>query len=550
MGSTAQAGSHSRELREVQCPRSPGGYVGGSKALLVASLLVWSRAAAAVLPCGTPERIHTFAGRTTVAGPVSPPEDHLTDHDPFSEEAQRATSIRFVLKWGSEHPLSDGQAAAILGHLESAYEDEVTAWDLADPTEFESTWFNVYIGDTGPEVPSAEGKGGYFTLDDWGFPYIVLNRSSVSDMVYMEGIVNHEFFHAVQWASGAFSLTMGQLWYWEATATWATGRLQPDNNFYFYFLPWYALRPTTALDHHSTEDYGGEPPDLHQYGAFIVPWYITEHLDGEEVILATWREGDAGEDPVDAMDTFLGDVEIEDVLADQAAANLTWDYAAGDRYAAHMNEVAGWYPHRDTRVTTAVAEEDDWWVHEDAAPGCYGYHFVQLPDAAIDRVRTGGELAIAVVPDVRAGLPSTLRFRGRLVEFGSGGVTRHWIDPDADQTWVDVSATATELWLAVVNTTPPHALRDTPAYRFRWVPLPEEPDDTGAPHDTGGEDTAEAPARSEEDTGAPVQRPNWGGDVDASPKGCACAAGGRGPGLIWLGAGLLLLRRRGDSQTG
>jgi hypothetical protein len=453
-----------------------------------------------------------------------------------------------VLKWGSEHTLTSSQAATILGHFEQAYDDEVIDWELPDPTEVEGTWFNVYIGDSGPEVPSANGNAGYFTLDDSGFPYIVLTVGALADLDYMKGIIIHEFFHAVQWGTGAFALSWPQRWYWEATAEWAEGMLQPERHSYFYWLPWYAIRPTTALDHHSTDDFGGEPPDLHQYGAFIVPWYITDHLDGAEIIRASWREGDAGEDPLDALDTLLGDTEIEDVLADQAAANLTWDYTDGELFAWQVAEVAGWYPHRDTRVTTAVADEDDWWVHEDAAPDSYGYHFVQLPDEALDRVLTGGGLAVAVEPDLPPGLPSSLRFRSRLVEISSSGATTHWIDHEADQTWVDVSASASELWLAVINTTTPHALRGTPAYRFRWVPMPEDPEDTGDPEGSGNDTGGEGPVGTG-DSGDPIQTPSWSHEKTEESSGCGCATGSGRTGILWLAAGLLLWRRRGDSQS-
>ena len=40
------------------------------------------------------------------------------------------------------------------------------------------------------------------------------------------------------------------------------------------------------------------------------------------------------------------------------------------------------------------------------------------------------------------------------------------------------SVFAEEAWLAVLLATPPHLLRETPLYHFRWVPLPVDPEDT------------------------------------------------------------------------
>jgi hypothetical protein len=509
-------------------------------------LLLWTAEASAQLPCGTAEQLTHITARPPM-GPAAPPDGHLEDRDPFSDAASRSYGTHFALKWGSTHPLSSDQAATMLGLLEAAHDAEVTDWSLPDPTGTDGTLFNVYIGDTGDEVPSVLGNGGYFTLDDDGFPYIVLNRHAVGEWAYMESIVLHEFFHAVQWATGAFSLTLPQRWYWEATATWAAGRLQPGHDFFYYWLPWYALRPTAALDHHSVDEYGGEPPDLHQYGAFILPWYISDHLD-EEIVLSSWRDGEAGEDPLESLDTQLADVEIEDVLADQAAANLSWDYELSAGFDAQVREFEESFAHRDTRYTTATADEDDWWVHADAAPNCYGYHSLPLPEEALERVRLGLGIAMAIEADVLAGLPTTLRFRGRLVALEGGSATTHFIDSDADQTWMDVSPTADELWLVVVNTTPPHALRDTPAYRFRWVPMPEPPGDTGEPPDTGAEDTGTVQPE-EKDSGSTPTPSFKDKEKSDGAGGCTCSTGGS-PGLFWLGPMLLLLRRRSDSHPG
>ena len=442
-------------------------------------LAVWSSPGLAQLPCGTPARIETFAGKPTTTGALPPPDDHLVDRDPFSSDANRALSTHFALKWGTELDLSEELSEQMITMLEDAYTSEVIDWGMPDPTEIDGTYFNVYLGDTGPEVPSVEGNGGYFTLDDDGYPYIVLNHEALGHLDYMEAIVIHEFFHAVQWSSGAFSTSMDQIWYWESTATWAEGRLQPDHDFFMYWLPWYAIRPTTALNHHSSRDYDGEPPDLHQYGSFIVPWFLSEHMGGDEIVLSSWRDSDASDDPVDALDLALGEQHIEDALADMAAANLNWDYDHREVFASHMNEFAETFAHRDTRYTTAIADDDDWWVHEDSAPDCYGYHYVSLPEDALSRVQAGESLAIAVSPDVPAGLPTTLSFHARLMVESGEEWTVYTIDAEEEQTWVDAPESATSLWLAVVNTTARsgkhHTTRRTSRHPRIPVPLGRTP---------------------------------------------------------------------------
>jgi hypothetical protein len=502
------------------------------RVIQITALVTWSTSSLARPICGTPERLTHVTAETPLAH-TPPPDGHLVDRDPFSVDANRMSSAHFALKWGSTHPLSTSDADMILSQLEASHDAQVSGWNLPDPTGIGGTLFNVYVGDTGSEVPSVGGSAGYFTLDSEGYPYVVLSSGALGEWDYLESIIDHEFFHAVQWATGAFSLTSSQLWYWEATATWAEGRLQPDHDYFLYWLPWYALRPTTEIGHHSVDDYGHEPPDLHQYGAFILPWYISETFS-EEVVLASWRDGYIGEDPIHALDTALGDTEIADVIADQAAANFSWEYAHGERFSSQMLAFSDTFAHRDTRRTGSIALEDNWWTHEQTAPDSYGYHYVALPSSALTQARETQSLALAI--GVHSTEDSDLSYRARLIE-GEGGVyTSHIVDSHARQTWIEISPGVDELWLAVTTTTDPEDIPGDAAYQYRWMPL-EELEDTGAP------DTAED--EPVEDT-AETSRPVFHDEPTRAPKteGCSCSTGSPAS-MLWL-APLLLLRRKGD----
>ena len=98
----------------------------------------------------------------------------------------------------------------------------------------------------------------------------------------------------------------------------------------------------------------------------------------------------------------------------------------------------------------------------------------------------------------------------------------------------------------MVNTTPSHAVRDTPAYRFRWIPVPEPTEDTGEPTGDTGE-TGEPPQPEDTGSGNP---PEFTPTVTGKhSEGCQCAASS-GSGLLWLGPLVLLAWRRSDTGPG
>ena len=109
-----------------------------------------------------------------------------------------------------------------------------------------------------------------------------------------------------------------------------------------------------GLYHHSLDEYGGQPPDLHQYGAFIFPWYISEELLVPEAVLASWRIGSVSDDPLRVLESILSEDVVAETLAQHAARSLTWDYARGADFRAH---VEGWAPHMgesDHRFTALI----------------------------------------------------------------------------------------------------------------------------------------------------------------------------------------------------
>jgi len=483
------------------------------------------------------------------------------DHEVHGAIPNVQYSERFALKWGPDFDLSEDNANAILTHFEEIHLAEVESWSMASPTDG-VRYFNVYVGDTGGVIPSVGGMAGYYTTDSSGHPMIVLANDTVTDLPYARSVIAHEFFHAVQWASESFWTWETGSWFWEATATWAAGEVVPDNDSYWNALPHYALKPQIGLYHDTMTEHGGAPPDLHQYGAFIFPRYISEVLESPETILSAWRDGETDDDPVAWMRVHMTDEVFGAALVDHAAHNLTWDYIHGERWSSWVDEVASWYPDQDDRIAPLIAHADaDWYtVGDEDMPGAGGYNLIPIPDDVIEE----GELVVAVRPDIEAGLATATQFRARVVSIVDGVPTRHAVDHTVPHTTLSVEPTA-ELWLVVAKLS---LLADFPTgYKVAFFPqpdFPEEapPEDTGdTPVDTGEPltpDTGEEPQTTDtgttespppvEDTGTSPGVASNETTPGSKPKsGCSCTTGGTTrTGLFWLLLPLLFIRR-GDS---
>ena len=497
-------------------------------------------ASAPLLPCGTPQQSGHY-----LSHPVRPPGPPVTDlvlRDSHGDIPNIITSDHFALKWGPDLVLTEEQSSEMIGYLEYAWDNQVQEWEMEDPTGVGGTYFNVYIGDTGGVVPSVYGSAGYFTTDGDGYPMIVLANFLHEDPPYAESVIVHEFFHAVQYRTGSFWVWETGGWFWEATATWAQGELT-THWAYYSFLPFYAVRPDSGLYHHSTESHGGAPPDLHQYGAFIFPRYLSEHLGQGEAILNAWRSGDTEGDPVEILQDLLTEEVFSAALADHAAHNLRWDYADGEGYAAHVGEVATWWPETDHRVTNLQPHEDPEWqtIPSDHVPQACGYNLIPLSSDVLE----GDQLTFAVRQDVPDGVSTSVDFRATIVEINGGVPTYHSTDPDQSHTVMTVNPEA-ELWAAVANVTSLGDIRGTRAYKVRFTPPPEPPPaDTGDPQvDTGiPGDTGTNPDTEDEEIAGHTELGS--AESGGKPAGCACSAtnGNRSTGWLVL-LPLIAIRRK------
>jgi len=509
--------------------------------------------------CGTP----TFL-RETLSRPQplpGPPTTDLVDHESHGEIANKQYSEHFALKWGPDAGDLSDTATRILNDFEFAHGEQVENWGMDDPTGTSGTFFNVYIGDTGGDVPSVYGNAGYYTTDSAGYPMIVLNRDYLGDVTYIRSVIVHEFFHAVQHKAQAYYYEDTGSWYWEATAEWAAGQLTPESDAFFNFLPWYALKPQYGLYHFSRSTYDGLPPDLHQYGAFIFPWYISEVLGVSEAILSSWRMGTETDDPIQILEEILTEDVVSEAIVGHAARSIAWDYEYGDRFGYTVSEWAGYFSDEDNRFTafTPHAFPDFYTIPEARWPRAGGYAVMPLPDGAVtaaDRLTVLLEYDDSVIT---GSMPDHIDMRAMVVEFTADGTVYHTVRNDIPHTnfWLTPDS---DVWIAVANTGLLSDGRYPAPFRLSFLPLPDapepEPEDTGNPEDTGiPEDTGNPtdtgdppvePVEPEEDE-EPADYVGPAGDTDEKTSG-GCIHAQQIPNGPWFAFGLAMLWwRRRDS---
>ena len=466
-------------------------------------------------------------GWHTVATPldiVSPPTSELVDQESHGAIDNVAYSDRFALKWGPDMSLDEATIDRILSDFAIARDTQVHDWEMNDPTGYGGTYFNVYIGDTGGAVPSVLGNAGYYTLDGAGYPMIVLNKDMLGDVGYAKSVIAHEFFHAVQHSHEAYFYEDTGLWYWE-TASWAG----PDGSREHRIL-WVSAVVRTQTT-------GGSVPsqprrirwpasDLHQYGAFIFPWYISEELHVAEAVLASWRIGSISDDPMRILESILTEDVVAEALAQHAARSITWDYDRGEEFRAH---VEGWAPHmgeHDHRFTALIphSDPDFYTIPEERWPRAAGYAVMPIPDGA---VTAANYLTVMLEGDPAAAHPSATseaELAAVVVDFTDDGPVYHSIRRDLPHAMSGSRMVRMYGWLWPSGLLE-DAFHPTP-FKVSFIPLPDapEPTDTGdpaepeEPEEPGDPETPEEPPT----TGESYVVPEADGD-GKSGSGCAHA---------------------------
>jgi len=434
--------------------------------------------------------------------------DERAARDTFSLPGE-ALSEHFALRWGSALSIPDADADALLQHFEDSWAHQIGSWAYNEPANLDGTRFNVYLGSSGPGSPDDYNFGGYFSYDGEGYPLIVLNNSSADDPASMAMVISHEFFHAIQSGTTGYEYAGRAAWYTEATAVWASGEMYPSDTSHASFIVGYAYLPEQPIYFFDYPD-EGTIEEYHQYGAFIFPQYLTEHVADPSLVRDSWVLADHS-DPLVVLDGLLGErgSGIEESFADFAAHNATWDYERGAVYAEWEAAYAGIFPGQKALVNHS-RDSGGWQeILGEDAPRRFGSNFVALGWPGSE------ELVVA--------------FEGR---DGSGGSAARW--------WATL--------VAVFDGEPVYfpLVLEGNAFEEQVVP--------GA----GGADAVWLVASVTADTMSDVETFDWGYTLSSAsesapvltapaPKSCGCTTGTTGTtGGAWTLAlvGLLGLARR------
>ncbi len=483
---------------------------------------------AAWLSADTPEQrscvAEAMAARGLPSRPMAPgraaeetrsPLPELTVADTYDLPNQEF-SEHFVLLWGDGRNMYDSQIENILDAFETAWDNHIDDMGMPAPEFTEEHYFNVYVGDSGSGAPGISGASGYFTTDDDDNPIIVLSPDILNYHEYASTTAVHEFFHAVQWSTGNY-VTYDSMWFWEATATWSEAVVFPTYDDYAWPLVGFAFLPHLPLTFFDYPD-RGELQEMHHYGAFIWPRYISEFVADDGVTIDVWTQGSAGADPLYYYDDLIyraSGLELMDVWGDFLGHNTVWDYQDRDLYLSLLQQYSGWYGDESLAGTTSGPGMEGWSSAREHLPQNMGANNLAFshPDPGVIRFEfdggARGSADSAAVWQIRVVLVQGDSFE--YVPLDVAGGTASWAS--------DGETVYDAVYVAIGSYALTWYEDETFDYDYRlWIEgaFP----DTGLPEDTGSSE---------------------------KPGGCGCSAAAGAAGFAWLGLlGLGAAVRRRD----
>ena len=121
----------------------------------------------------------------------------------------------------------------------------------------------------------------------------------------------------------------------------------------------------------------------HHYQAFVFLEFIKEK-DGIQMINRLWNESIIGEHPLETYKRLKGinQEELNDLFAEYAMRNVTWDYEIGDLLRERVSTLESKFVSHPTIVVEAVDESlGRYTIPNHLAPQDYGYNIIRLfPD--------------------------------------------------------------------------------------------------------------------------------------------------------------------------
>jgi len=438
--------------------------------------------------CGTPARLPELAGKPRAVAKsfaAADEENELVERDAFGTMESR-TSDHFSIKWGQPGAVDEASLQPVLDALELSWKQYVGVLEHRVPLGSETYFVNAYVGSTGGASPEIDFDGGYASLDDDGYPYLVISPTLLGDVAAAE-VAAHEFYHVVEMSTDAFQYDYDAMWYWEASAVWASQEVYPDSDAVYYPLGSYGLVPHVSVDLFA-DPFSESILAMHQYGAFIFPRFISENVADARLIRDSWEIGAPADLPLDVLGDLLADldVDIDDVFAEYAAHNAGWDYAKRSVYNWIVAAYEDYYPEEAHRYAAIVAPEGtDGWVEapSETQPWGYGYNVIRLANPV------SGDFSFAVEGDAQGSAGSAGVYRATVVRSSALGFEYQPIPIDglAGQTVVEDVSGEMALYLVVSAQPTNRVEQETFGFRYRielddqthfpagWGPVPRSP---------------------------------------------------------------------------
>jgi hypothetical protein len=436
-------------------------------------VLLFSSVAALAFECGTLDHLDAIASAPRPPVSFAPPDGTLELRDPFDAGPNLVTTEHFAIRWGAELSFSTATVDHVALALEEIWDAEVNRLGWPQPTGTEAFKLNVYFGNSGGGTPIIVGASAYVTVDEQGYPYIVVSPDLLvaydwGDTDSVPAVLAHEFMHTIQTTLGGFVYLDRAGWVWEASAEWVVPRVYPESAAIGNAVGAYALLPHVSVDHFDYPD-EGTLIESHHYGAEVFLAYLTELAADDVLLKDLWFDSSPGDIPLESLAISLGqrDVSLQEAYLDFATRNVTFDdYAHGDRYAASTELFAQFYGDDDRRHAARVSRDGtDGWdeVPNRNRPWAYGYNHVILRDPP------GGKLAVGVEAYATGteGSPTTLS--AALVVVEDEGVRVLPVLTDGDVGEINYTSDGNELYLVLVVAATPQTVvpEEQFGYTFR-----------------------------------------------------------------------------------
>lgn len=278
---------------------------------------------------------------------------------------------RFQVQWEPD-AIDEETAQDLLDALTYSYETEIDELGWREPDGMSRYPMMIYVYEDNRTAAAYTTVGrcsgvGYM-------PYIVIASGSFYGGSWYEDMVAHEFVHASQYAytddAGSYNYNV-DLWWWEATATWAQEYVYPDNNWWSQYISGYTDATYLAMQVSNQSD---NTKFWHMYGMAIWAFYLDQHWGGHDMVQDTWEYAAEHWNTAQNVDDWTEGVgvDFDEAYQDFIVTNVVMDYDPS-RYFGNV------------KVSATVSElPDSGESSSTKAPQGYGQNYLKIKSDAAE----------------------------------------------------------------------------------------------------------------------------------------------------------------------